>query len=268
MTNSFRQVRSFYKDYMHFAFRSRTMLFMVVIAASISALAAYNISTIHNLRSMFPTGQSFSVAFSGLSYFYIAWTVTFMGSFALSNDFTRNASTFVLALPVRRSNIFIGRFLSATTISAAVTAVLFVFIAIESDISYGSVPSTLVSSYLLSLVFIISVMALVFLLSGLLKVDRFALIGTFFILFIILPVLEGIFQINSINVNSLLNYDSLSISRAIGPFPFTIFSINFISITPEKLTYLNMDQAIISMVLYFVIFLTVGITVYRKRQIL
>lgn len=268
MTNSFRQVRSFYKDYMHFVFRSRTMLFMIVIAASILGLAAYNISTIHNLKSLFPTGQSFSVGFSGFSYFYIAWTVTFMGGFALSNDFTRNTSTFVLALPVRRNNIFIGRFLSAITISAAVTAVLFVFMAIESDVRYGSIPSTLVSSYLLSLVLIISIMALVFLLSVLLKVDRFALIGTFSVLFIILPVLEGIFQINSINVNSLLNYDSLSISRAIGPFPSTIFSDNFISIVTEKLTYLNIDQAIISMILYFVIFLIAGIIVYRKRQIL
>lgn len=189
-----------------------------------------------------------------------------MSSFALSNDFTQNASTFVLALPVKRSNIFFGRFLAATTISAAVTLAFYVFIALESNLYYGAIQSTLVSSYILSLLLIINVMALVFLFSGLLKMDRLVLVGSFFILFLLIPVLTGIFQMYSININSLLSYDSLAISRLIGPFGITVYSFSFIPVT-VKLNYLNMNFAIISMSLYFVILFIIGITIYGKKQI-
>ena len=267
MTGSFRQIRAFYRDYISYALHSWLLFAMVIVAGSILGLVSYNISTVHVMQ-IYPSDGAFSSAISAISYFYICWTVSFMCSFAISNDFTTNASSFILALPVKRNNIFVGRFLGAITITALSTAALYIYIALESLYYFGKVTPLLVISYLVALLFILSVAALVFLLSSLIKMDRLVLISSFVLLFVIFSILEGVFQIYSINVNTLLSYSAFAITKSIHAFGhFLYYNIQFFSITPENLKFFNYDQSIISMVVYFVIFFLSGLFVYGRRQV-
>jgi ABC-2 type transport system permease protein len=266
MEGMFSHIKIFYKDYMHFASRSRIMLEMVIVGAAILAFIAYKISQIDGIKALWTGGTAFSATLAGFSYFFICWTVTFMGSFAISNDFTINSGTYILTLPVKRTSIFLGRYLAATTLSAVATLSLFALIAGESYYYFGDVPATLLKAYLVSLLVIVSAMSIVFLLSSLIKLDRFVLIGSFFLFFLAMPVIEGILQINSINVNSLLYVDANTVSRVIGYTPY-FFYADFIQIVPQNYNLLNTNEAIISMVIYSVLLFVVGLLVYRRKQI-
>ena len=79
MEGMFSHIKLFYKDYMHFASRSRIMLEMVIVDAAILAFIAYKISQIDNVRTLWTGGMAFSATLAGFSYFLICWTVTFMG---------------------------------------------------------------------------------------------------------------------------------------------------------------------------------------------
>ncbi|WP_061951209.1 ABC-2 transporter permease [Acidiplasma cupricumulans] len=127
MKSEFSHMKIFYKDYMHFASRSRIMLEMVIVDAAILAFIAYRISQISNLKALWPNGTAFSATFAGFAYFFVCWTATFMGSFAISNDFTTNSGQYILSLPVKRSSIFIGRYLAATTLAAMAVLSFFYF---------------------------------------------------------------------------------------------------------------------------------------------
>ena len=177
MEGMFSHIKLFYKDYMHFASRSRIMLEMVIVDAAILAFIAYKISQIDNVKTLWTGGMAFSATLAGFSYFLICWTVTFMGSFAISNDFTTNTAKYLLSLPVKRSSIFIGRYLAATTLAALATVSFFAFIAGESYYYFGNVPGTLVKAYLVSLLVILTAMSIVFLLSSIIKLDRFVLMA-------------------------------------------------------------------------------------------
>lgn len=124
-------------------------------------------------------------------------------------------------------------------------------------------------SYLVALLFIASVAALVFLFSSLIKIDRLVLISSFVMLFVIFPILEGVFQIYSLNVNTLLIYNALSVTRSIhafGNFIYLGFSlVSIVSVNPKPFNY---AESIASMLIYFVILFVLGMATYRRRQVL
>lgn len=266
MEKMFSHIKLFYKDYMHFASRSRIMLEMVVVDAAILAFIAYKISQIDHVKTLWTGGTAFSATLAGFSYFIICWTVTFMGSFAISNDFTTNTAKYMLALPVRRSSIFIGRYLAATTLAALATISFFAFIAGESYYYFGNIPDTLVKAFLVSLLVILTAMSIVFLLSSLIKLDRFVLMGSFFLFFLAMPVIDGVFQINSLNVNSLLYVDANVVTKTIGYTPYFSYA-DFIQIVPQNYNLLNVNEAIISMVIYIVVLFLLGLYVYSRKQV-
>ena len=266
MEKMFSHIKLFYKDYMHFASRSRIMMEMVVVDAAILAFIAYKISQIDHVKTLWTGGTAFSATLAGFSYFIICWTVTFMGSFAISNDFTTNTAKYMLALPVRRSTIFIGRYLAATTLAALATISFFAFIAGESYYYFGNIPDTLVKAFLVSLLVILTAMSIVFLLSSLIKLDRFVLMGSFFLIFLAMPVIDGVFQINSLNVNSLLYVDANVVTKTIGYTPYFSYA-DFIQIVPQNYNLLNVNEAIISMVIYIVVLFLLGLYVYSRKQV-
>ena len=266
MEKMFSHIKLFYKDYMHFASRSRIMMEMVVVDAAILAFIAYKISQIDHVKTLWTGGTAFSATLAGFSYFIICWTVTFMGSFAISNDFTTNTAKYMLALPVRRSTIFIGRYLAATTLAALATISFFAFIAGESYYYFGNIPDTLVKAFLVSLLVILTAMSIVFLLSSLIKLDRFVLMGSFFLFFLAMPVIDGVFQINSLNVNSLLYVDANVVTKTIGYTPYFSYA-DFIQIVPQNYNLLNVNEAIISMVIYIVVLFLLGLYVYSRKQV-
>lgn len=266
MEKMFSHIKLFYKDYMHFASRSRIMLEMVVVDAAILAFIAYKISQIDHVKTLWTGGTAFSATLAGFSYFIICWTVTFMGSFAISNDFTTNTAKYMLALPVRRSSIFIGRYLAATTLAALATISFFAFIAGESYYYFGNIPDTLVKAYLVSLLVILTAMSIVFLLSSLIKLDRFVLMGSFFLFFLAMPVIDGVFQINSLNVNSLLYVDANVVTKTIGYTPYFSYA-DFIQIVPQNYNLLNFNEAITSMIIYIVVLFLLGLYVYGRKQV-
>ena len=259
-------IKLFYKDYMHFATRSRIMLEMIAVDAAILAFIAYKVSQIDKVKTLWTGGTAFSATLAGFSYFIICWTVTFMGSFAISSDFTTNTAKYILSLPVKRSSIFIGRYLAATTLAALATVSSFTFIAGESYYYFVNVPITLFRAYFVSLLVIFSAMSIVFLLSSIIKLDRFVLVGSFFLFFLAMPVIDGIFQINSLNVNSLFYVDADVVSKTIGYTPYFSYA-DFIQIVPQNYNLLNFNQAIISMILYSVLLLIIGVYIYRRKQV-
>ena len=266
MEKMFSHIKLFYKDYMHFASRSRIMLEMVVVNAAILAFIAYKISQIDHVKTLWTGGTAFSATLAGFSYFIICWTVTFMGSFPISNDFTTNTAKYMLALPVRRNSIFIGRYPAATTLAALATISFFAFIACESYYYFGNIPATLLKAYLLSLLVFLTAMSIVFLLSSLIKLDRFVLMGSFFLFFLAMPVIDGVFQINSLNVNSLLYVDANVVTKTIGYTPYFSYA-DFIQIVPQNYNLLNFNEAIISMIIYIVVLFLLGLYVYGRKQV-
>ena len=266
MKLGFSHMKIFYKDYMHFASRSRIMLEMIAVDASILAFMAYQISQINNLKTIWTDSTEFSATIAGFSYFFICWTVTFMGSFAISNDFTTNSGQYILSLPVRRSSIFIGRYLAATTLTAMAALSFFLFLAAESYFNFKTVPVTLIKGYFVSLLIILSAMSIVFLLSSLIKADRFVLVGSFFLFFIAMPVIDGILQINSMNVNALLYVDANAVTKSIGSTNYFTYA-TFIQIVKQNYNLLNFDQAIISMVIYAILMFIIGLYIYKNMEV-
>ncbi|KPV47124.1 hypothetical protein SE19_02420 [Acidiplasma aeolicum] len=266
MKSEFSHMKIFYKDYMHFASRSRIMLEMVIVDAAILAFIAYRISQISNLKALWPNGTAFSATFAGFAYFFVCWTATFMGSFAISNDFTTNSGQYILSLPVKRSSVFIGRYLAATTLAAMAVLSFFLFLAAESYFNFKTVPVTLIKGYFVSMLIILSAMSIIFLLSSLIRMDRFVLVGSFFLFFIAMPVIDGILQINSMNVNALLYVDANAVTKAIGSTKYFTYA-TFIQIVQENYNLLNFDQAMISMVIYAISMFIIGLYVYKHMEV-
>ncbi|WP_175266796.1 hypothetical protein [Acidiplasma cupricumulans] len=81
-----------------------------------------------------------------------------------------------------------------------------------------------------------------------------------------MPVIDGILQINSMNVNALLYVDANAVTKAIGSTKYFTYA-TFIQIVQENYNLLNFDQAIISMVIYAISMFIIGLYVYKHMEV-
>ena len=81
-----------------------------------------------------------------------------------------------------------------------------------------------------------------------------------------MPDIDGVFQLNSINVNSLLYVDANVVSKTIGYTPYFSYA-TFIQIVQQNYSLLNVNYAIISMMVYIALLLVMGLFLYNRKQL-
>ncbi len=130
-----------------------------------------------------------TLGFSQFS-FSVALVAGLLAGDALSQDFSRQG-LFTLTQPIRRSVILLARYGSATLASIIVMVVAwFVPGLISSEVFYQSLVPTIPEIFVLSMVFIASIVAFVVLFSSLFKSSTISIILSIVLLLILMPTIS------------------------------------------------------------------------------
>lgn len=184
------QVRTVFRYDILKHFRSRRLLGMLaieaVIVVLITALLAGQPST--------PFNQTIG-GYAGWATTLVIIGATFFAGDAIVSEFQGRTGFLLFPNPVKRSSLFLGKFLSAAAVMVLVLVIYYgVAMAVSAAISTNLDHIELAFYSLgLALLYAVAAVSVGLLISSFMKGSTGALILTFFLLFMILPIVDGMF---------------------------------------------------------------------------
>src|SRR6266705_206123 len=205
-------------------FRSRRFYVLLIIGLIIGVLLTALVGYYRPSSFLSSTLNFYSMWWAGSITFVIILSGIFYGGDAISEEFQNKTGYFLVANPLRRSSIYVGKWLGALIASMMMLGV-FAAITIANGIFYFglNIPYQLWESLIFSLLYLIAVLGFTFFFSSLFKSTSMSILVTamlfLFAFSLIQSLVEGFVKIEPW---FLITYGAQIISNIlIDPYPTT-----------------------------------------------
>jgi len=167
-------------------FRSRRFLILLVIMLLISGLLTFVIA--YEGDSIIAGSPPQALAFYGAYWSFAAnlivvFCAVFFGGDAISGEFQNKTGYFLVGNPIRRSSIYVGKWIAALVASLIIIAV-FTAIAVGNGLYYlgANIPIQFGEAFLFTLVYLIAALGFTFFFSSLFKSSSYSILVTVILL--------------------------------------------------------------------------------------
>jgi ABC-2 type transport system permease protein len=248
-------------------FRSRRFYVLLIIGLIISALLTTLVGYYRPSAFLSSTLNFYSSWWAGAITFVIILSGIFYGGDAISGEFQNKTGYFLVANPLRRSSIYIGKWLGALIASIIMLGV-FAAIAIGNGIYYFglNIPYQLWVSLLFSLLYLIAVLGFTFFFSSLFKSTSMSILVTailfLFAFSLIQSLVEGLVKIEPW---FLITYGAQIISNVLtDPYPTTATQ----GFGPNAFTTYaaTIPEGIAILLAYFVVTAVLGLLLFERKE--
>lgn len=267
LPSSVSQVGTITKYEMVNYFRSRRFYVLLIIGLVISALLTALVGY-YRPSSFLSTTLSFYSSWWGMSItFVIILSGIFYGGDAISGEFQNKTGYFLVANPLRRSSIYIGKWIAAF-IASVITLGAFTAIAISNGLYYFgfNIPYQLWESLLFGLLYLIAVLGFTFFFSSLFKSSSMSILVTVILfLFGFMLIEELVRGLVKIEPWFVITYGSEIISNVFTvPYPTT----TRLGFGPNALTVyaVTIPEGIAILLAYFVVTAVLGLLVFERKE--
>ncbi len=210
--------------------------------------------------------ESFETMFLNFTSFLVIICATFFGADAIVSEFQNRTGYLVFPNPVKRSALFVGKFLASLTAGLVVLVLFYVILAALSMVSARGLDDDFLLSFVYSLEFLVAAMAVAYLISSVLKGSTGATVLTFFLFVMILPIVDSVSMFAGVKIEGSLTFSAGALIYVLtDPYPadesmdFGVFSMN--------VYYPDPALAHVIMLAYAVIALGLGLFFFRRRQL-
>ncbi len=251
--------------------RSRRFFIMLIITALISVLltvlvgyyrpAGFLTSELGFYSSWWGTSVTFVIILSGI----------FFGGDAISGEFQNKTGYFGVPNPIRRSSIYIGKWLAAFIASGVILSV-FTAITLGNGLYYFSgVPSQFAESLFFAVIYLVAVLGFTFFFSSLFKSSSMSILLTailfLFVFTLIQQLVAGLVQIEPWFI---LTYGSQIIGNVLtSPYPpnISITSLRPGGGGPTLTTYnATIPEGLAIMGIYFAVTAILGLVLFERKE--
>ena len=251
--------------------RSRRFLIMLIITGLVSVLLTVLVG-VYRPVGFVSSELGFYSSWWGTSVtFVIILSGIFFGGDAISGEFQNKTGYYGVPNPIRRSSIYIGKWLAAFTASIAILGV-FTVVTLGNGLYYFSgVPIEFAESLLFAVLYLVAVLGFTFFFSSLFKSSSMSILLTailfLFVFTLIQQLVAGLVQIEPWFI---LTYGSQIIGNVLtSPYPPHVATTtlgpggNGLSITTYSAT---IPEGIAIMAIYFAITAIAGLILFERRE--
>lgn len=255
-------------------FRARRFYVMLAIILLISGLLTGLVAYYRPASFVGGTGLAGALGFYGAGWgsfanFVIILSAAFFGGDAISGEFQNRTGYFLVPNPIRRSVIYVGKYLAALVASSIILGV-FATIMIANGLYYfpGSIPNEFLQSLAFSWIYLISVLSLAFAFSALFKSSSISILMSVILLLFVFNVIDTVSSaVAGIEPWFSITYGAGIVSNVLqDPFPphqttehvgprFTLTTWN--ATVPEGLVIL---------LIYFFVMAVVGLWLFQRKE--
>jgi ABC-2 type transport system permease protein len=119
-------------------------------------------------------------------------SATFFGADAIVSEFESKTGYLLFPNPIRKTTIFLGKFVASVLVSAGVVALYYLIAVVSVQIIDGSIPANTGLSFAYALVYLFAILAVAYLFSAIMRSSVFAFTLTFFTFLLILPIFDAV----------------------------------------------------------------------------
>jgi ABC-2 type transport system permease protein len=195
----------------------------------------------------------------------------FLGGDALAVDLAGGPGYLMLTQPVRRSTLLAGRYLAAVVTGTAIGLVYYVFAVVAVQYFYGTVPSAILLSLGLALLFLLAVLAVAFFFSSFFRNPTVSIVAALLILIIGFPIVTALGTLTGVEPWFSLDYGSQAITSVLAT-TFTHETTTHIGtgrramITVYTFSPYPWEGAVI-MAAYLAVFLALSYGIYLRKEV-
>lgn len=214
---------------------------------------------------------AFSGGFVGFSNLLVLLAATFFASDSLAGEFAQKTAYLSFPNPVRRSSIFFGKVVAGLLASEVIIGLYFGVVAAASLGVTGRVVQELGFAYGLAALYGAAALGLAFFVSALMKGTTGAMVLTFLLFLLILPIANTVLSVAAVKPTFLLTFAATAITNIVsGPYPGSYPTDTVVQAGPGftlRIYVPDVGQAIAVMVAYLVASLVLALLLFRRREL-
>jgi ABC-2 type transport system permease protein len=260
-----------FRDYL----RSRRFTILLVIMLIISALLT-GVIGYYRPASFLSSVLSFYSGWWGMSVTFITvLSGIFFGGDAISGEFQNKTGYFTLPNPIRRSSVYIGKWLAAFT---AASVVLFIFtgITLANEAYYFglNIPWQFTESFLFAWFYLVAVLGFTFFFSSLFKSTSYSILVTAILFLFAFTLIQTLIAaLAQIEPWFILTYGAEIIGNVLDPtYPAHITKVNgaFGGGRPGAPTFTSFNvtipEGLAIIAAYFAITAILGLVLFERKE--
>ncbi len=245
--------------------RSRRFFILLAITLSISALLTVAVAYYRPAEFLASNLTFYSGWWGNTAIFVVVLSAVFFGGDAISGEFQNKTGYFGVPNPIRRSSIYIGKWLSAFIASTVILGI-FTAITVSNGVYYfGSVPIEFVESVLFSWFYLVAVLGFTFLFSSLFKSSSYSILVTAILFLFAFDIIQLVVTL-LVHVEPwfLLSYGAGIIGNILTvPYPLHSVSIPESTFTMYSVT---VPEGLAIIGLYFIITTAIGLVLFERKE--
>jgi len=259
-------------------FRARRFYVMLAIILIISGLLTGLVAYYQPASFVGGTGLIGALGFYGAGWgsfatFVIILSAAFFGGDAISGEFQNRTGYFLVPNPIRRSAIYIGKYLAALAASSIILGI-FALIMIGNGLYYfpGLFPSQFLQSLAFAWVYLISVLSLAFAFSALFKSASISILMSVILLLFVFNVIDTVVSVVAgIEPWFSITYGAGIVSNVLqDPFPphETTSPITTGRGSRFNLSTWNatVPEGLVILAIYFVVMAIIGLWLFQRKE--
>lgn len=211
------------------------------------------------------SGIEFATTFMQLAPTMIIICVTFFGADALVSEYQNKTSYLLFPNPVTRRVLFLGKFLASFVACLLMIALFYCLLAILSYLTIGEIAKYLPLSFAFAALFLLACLSVAYFVSSIMKGSTGAIVLTFFLLVMTLPVIQRIGMLSGVKMWFLLTFNGDMTMTALSwdEYPVdwvhSLFGFTYYAYYPEPV------MSILVMSAYTVIFGSLAMMAFKMR---
>lgn len=223
-------------------------------------------STIEATYEWYISPESFETLFLAFLGILIVISATFFAADAIVSEFQNRTGYLVFPNPMKRHVLFMGKFAASVTAGLIVLTLFYGIVAALSLVSARGVDDDYLLSYAYAAEYLIAAMAVAYLISSLMKGSTGALVLTFFLLLMIMPIVDNVGSFSGVKFEASLTFSSEVITYIlVDPYPEdtseSMAGITFNTYYPDPAV------AAVVMAAYVAVALGLGMFLFNRKQL-
>ena len=250
--------------------RSRRFFIMLIITALISILLTVIVGY-YRPASFLSSELTFYSGWWGNSVtFVVILSAIFFGGDAISGEFQNKTGYFGVPNPIRRSSIYIGKWLAAFTASLVMLGI-FTVVTVGNGLYYFSgVPFQFAESLIFALIYLVSVLGFTFFFSSLFKNSSMSILLTAILFLFVFSLIQTLVSsLVQIEPWFILTYGSSIIGNVLTtPYPPHMLTTSLGPRGGITLTTFNatIPEGLAIMLVYFAVTAILGLILFEKKE--
>lgn len=225
-----------------------------------------NASTVTASYDWRTPAEQFDGNFLNFANLLIVICATFFGADAIVGEYQNRTGYLLFPNPVKREALFFGKYSASMTAGIAVLGIFYGSITVLSVLTIGGIDGDLGLSFGYALEYLLAVMAIAYLISSILKGSTGAIVLTFFLFVIILPIIDGVSAVAGVKVSASITF-AAGVIQFILQTPYPHDTTQTIQAFTLHQYYPDPAIAAITIFVYAAIAIVLSLVLFKRKEL-